>query len=203
MPIQDSNPERRNLTVTAFSFVIYYLAEGTVVDSVVSLPMINVEFKDVSMLANIAWFTLFWFAFRYWQTTRGKIASMFIGAIQRQNPPRFVQSFVTAHIENVGLTEEEKELRCNFSRTNNKWMISFRPVAKVDVDNDGNITRDDGIAVIETVTEFKAPTYIVLFSIPYMTIRLFKYNFELVSFFVPYLLFILATILGVTSYSGV
>lgn len=199
MPIQDSNPERRNLTVTAFSFVIYYLAEGTVVGSVISLPIVNVQFEDVRMLAIIAWFTLGWFAFRYWQTSRGKISESFITAIECQNLPDFVKLYIQTHVKDVGLTEKKKELRCGLIRSKEGWRVHYNPVDKIDVDSDGTFEKR-GALTIETVSEIKIPVHVLFFLFSCLVMRLVKYNFGLVSLVVPYLLFILAIILGVKSY---
>ena len=204
MPIQDSNPERRNLTVTAFSFVIYYLAEGAVVGSEISLPMVNLKFENTEMLAIITWFTLFWFAFRYWQSTRGEVSASYISAIEGQSPPSFVKTYIIKNVDDVGLTEKDNVLKYQFRKRENEWNISFQPVTKVNISQDGVISGHSASSdIIDHVSEFKAPNYILVLSLPFLLVRIFKYNFELVSLISPYLLLFLAIILGVKSCIGI
>lgn len=73
MPLQDSIPERRNLMVTSLGFIAYYFGGGTVTDSQLKLPVVNVAFANTTILAGLAWISIFWFLLRYWQTTKGKI----------------------------------------------------------------------------------------------------------------------------------
>ncbi len=68
MAIQDIDPERRNLMVTSLGFIIFYLGEGKMESDKLTLPLVNIEFKNTVFLASMAWIMLFWFVFRYWQT---------------------------------------------------------------------------------------------------------------------------------------
>ena len=72
MPVQDSDPERRNLMVTSLGFIAYYLAGGHVVENKIRIQVINISFDYPIVLAVMAWLMLLWFALRYWQTHRNE-----------------------------------------------------------------------------------------------------------------------------------
>jgi hypothetical protein len=67
MPISDNNPERRNLVVTSFAFVIYYLGGGKLVDGVLSIQAISITFEKTYVIGIVAWVLLLWFFLRYKQ----------------------------------------------------------------------------------------------------------------------------------------
>jgi len=67
MPINDSNNERRNLTVLSLSIIAFYVGEGELgQNGVLNLPLINISFHNGHFLGYLVWIVLFWFAFRYW-----------------------------------------------------------------------------------------------------------------------------------------
>jgi hypothetical protein len=67
MPISDDNPERRNLVITSFAFVVYYLGGGKLVDGVLSIQAISITFEKTYVIGIIAWILLLWFFLRYKQ----------------------------------------------------------------------------------------------------------------------------------------
>jgi hypothetical protein len=56
MAIQDSNAERRNLTLLSMSIIVYYAAGG-VFDGGVKLPLVNLHFENKAALAYFLWGT--------------------------------------------------------------------------------------------------------------------------------------------------
>jgi len=66
MAIQDSNSERRNLSLLSLCIVVYYAAGGHLADETVRLQIINVSFSKPVVLVYFIWSILFWFCFRYW-----------------------------------------------------------------------------------------------------------------------------------------
>lgn len=73
MAIQDSDPERRNLSVASIAFILFYFGGGELADNLVKLPIVNIRFTNTHFLAVAAWVALFWFLYRYWQKHRGKL----------------------------------------------------------------------------------------------------------------------------------
>lgn len=71
MYINDSNAERRNLTLLSLSIIIFYLADSQFVDGDVKLQILNVHFTNTNVLMIFVWILLFWFVFRYWVTDNG------------------------------------------------------------------------------------------------------------------------------------
>lgn len=88
MAISDSLPERRNLVVAAAAFIVFYAGGGNVVDPVVRLAVVNVNFHRPEALAAIAWTMLFWFQLRFWQSTRRKFSEKFRAEIYQWSVPR-------------------------------------------------------------------------------------------------------------------
>ncbi|MBN1379680.1 MAG: hypothetical protein JXA04_10650 [Gammaproteobacteria bacterium] len=70
MPYQETDPHRRNLTVTALAFIIYYSAGGYVKENELHFPMVNIAFSEPWVLKYFAWGALLWFMWRYYQTNK-------------------------------------------------------------------------------------------------------------------------------------
>lgn len=87
MAIQDSNPERRNLVVTALAFILYYAGGGTLSDYAVRVTVVNLTFARPDVLAAAAWAMLIWFGLRYWQSSRYKFWSELVQEIRMRPSP--------------------------------------------------------------------------------------------------------------------
>lgn len=79
--IDDSHPERRNLSATSLAFIVFYVGGGNFVDGDVTLAVINAHFSNTYLLAAIAWVILFWFAFRYHVTTKSVIRTIIVSSV--------------------------------------------------------------------------------------------------------------------------
>ncbi len=77
MAYQDSNPERRNLVLTSVAFITYFFAGGEFLENTVRLHVINVAFSKPEVLGFIAWTSLLWFLFKYWQVNSEKFINEF------------------------------------------------------------------------------------------------------------------------------
>lgn len=77
MAFQDTNSERRNLSLTSLAFIVYFFAGGKFKESSVSLNVINATFERPMILAVIAWSALFWFIYRYWLVHLGEFSKNF------------------------------------------------------------------------------------------------------------------------------
>ena len=76
-PIEDSNPERRNLVVLSMAIIAFYVGGCEIPASgEIELPLIKLKFTDAYHLAWLVWITLAWFLFRYWITERHKIVEV-------------------------------------------------------------------------------------------------------------------------------
>lgn len=62
MPMQDSDPERRNLVLTSLSFIVFYLAGGHITENILKLQIVNISFKNTYVLIVTAWIMIVWFA---------------------------------------------------------------------------------------------------------------------------------------------
>lgn len=66
MPINDTDPHRRNLVVISLCYFLIAIGEGRIEDGKpITLPMVNVDFGDPGALAWCAWIMLCWFGYRY------------------------------------------------------------------------------------------------------------------------------------------
>jgi hypothetical protein len=63
--MQDSNPERRNLTVLSVAIIIYYFAEGNVDPSHLRLGLLDMHFNEPGNLVIAMWVMLLWFLYRH------------------------------------------------------------------------------------------------------------------------------------------
>lgn len=82
MAIQDSDPERRNLIITSFAFITFYVADGKLVDEAVfRLQLAPIKFENIFALKVIAWSMLIWFFIRYWQTHRKALWNAYRGYV--------------------------------------------------------------------------------------------------------------------------
>lgn len=83
MPVQDSNAERRNLTVTSLAFVAYYYCGGAVANDQFTIQVVSLKFLHPELLALLAWISLLWFLLRYWQTNKGKFKNVFFTELRQ------------------------------------------------------------------------------------------------------------------------
>lgn len=74
MSIQDSSPERRNLTVMSLAIIVYYLAGGQFSEDEVKLLIVNIKFEHPLVLTFFVWIIFAWFYFRYFMSTRKNIS---------------------------------------------------------------------------------------------------------------------------------
>lgn len=93
--INDSSPERRNLMVLSISIMLFYYAGGHVTSNVVSLPMISVEFSRPEVLVGAIWVALFWFIYRYWQTTDSFENTLLDGMVRFGNESSLFDYFIS------------------------------------------------------------------------------------------------------------
>lgn len=67
MSLEDSNPHRRNLVVTACAFIVYFMADGQFADDkTISLSILSLKFHDTFWLGFFAWLALFYFMYRFY-----------------------------------------------------------------------------------------------------------------------------------------
>lgn len=90
MALQDSNPERRNLTVVSICIILFYLAEGEFIDSAVRLQVVNITFMKPEVLAYFTWCLLLWFCFRYWVVHQGSWRQAFTNEITCMEDINFI-----------------------------------------------------------------------------------------------------------------
>ena len=185
MALQDSNPERRNLSVLALSIIIFYLADGEFTESTVRLQVINVQFSNPQILVFFVWGLLGWSMFRYWLIHQGEWKKDFYAEL----------SYVPNFFYNNYLTRRFK-LTDDFSRSyydNRHWFmfdsnlgnnLKFQHVFKSETNAQLNETKD-----ITTLGD-KA-----LLSV--CAIYIFFRKPSLSGHFVPYFLFLWACGLGV------
>lgn len=92
MTIQDSSPERRNLTLTSIAFIAYFFAGGSFTDSTVRLAVINAEFANPEVLCLIVWTIFVWFLYRYWVTHNGLFRREFVEEFNRLQNKDYIRN---------------------------------------------------------------------------------------------------------------
>ncbi|WP_448249874.1 hypothetical protein [Thalassotalea agariperforans] len=94
MPIQDSEPERRNLMITSIAFITYFYGEGTFISNEIRLQVINVSFQNPKFLTLMAWIAIFWFLYRYWQKYNGKFTTEFLSEFISRQGKTYVKNYL-------------------------------------------------------------------------------------------------------------
>lgn len=136
MPVQDKDPERRNLMVTSLGFVAYYLAGGHVVENQIRIQVINISFDSPMVLAVMAWLMLFWFALRYWQTRKGRTIDYIRNGLIALSERKCIINYVT---KKTGLKHNKKDgfsiFRLHFQH--NEYFIVYSLVLSLRTNSDG------------------------------------------------------------------
>ena len=138
MPVQDSNPERRNLTVLSLAFVAYYYCGGSAVSDHVSFQLVSMKFSRPELLAVLVWMSLLWFLLRYWQANRGKFEGKFITELQQYKERPYLLRFIA---ERTGLRPREVDgftINSVFRR-DGRFLVQYVKLRKVTLNADGSI----------------------------------------------------------------
>ena len=191
MAVADNNPERRNLNISSLCIIIFYLAEGSFVDSKIKLPMVNISFSNPEMLCLIFWGIFFWFALRYWQAHKGLITQTYLEEIKIRTSSSASISYIKSKTE-----KEYREVGGFVPREISR--SSGRLCFKIGDVKGGN-KNEDGVLVNFSTSKFElipingAKGYL-FHLISFVTLAFLKPGFG--NFVVPYLLFLFACILG-------
>ncbi|WP_286262041.1 hypothetical protein [Thalassotalea atypica] len=185
MALQDSNPERRNLSVLALSIIIFFLADGKFTDNTVRLQVINIDFSNPQILVVFVWGLLVWFMFRYWLIHQGEWRKDFYAELSYV-PKFFYNKYLT---KKFGLTNDYSRSyhddRHWFMFDNNHGnSLKFKHIFKSEANAQLNETKDI-ITLGDKLLLFLCAIYI-FFRKP-----------SLSGHFVPYFLFLWACGLGV------
>lgn len=190
MTIFEANPERRNLLVMSLSFIVYFLAGGKFEGGSVKLYVINVTFEHSIVLSFFAWFLLIWFAWRYWLTFRNEYRKISDTELQK-NSNNFISR---AYVSNKTGLEYKKIggfLRCIVSPHNHNE-LSISVIENATYDENGQLTNiRQGES--QTVVFKGFFGWSTKFSIYLMTLLNEK---GMSTIYTPYILFILAVLLG-------
>jgi hypothetical protein len=200
LQIQDSSPERRNLTVTAFSIIIFYLAGAEFNNQEIRLQIINVHFTDPSILTSAVWGVLFWFAFRYWQTFRGRLIKTFhtyVGTYRSQ----IVCNWYLAIAHKITKPTGDYYIYTQFEKNDKNWILHYRCFKNVTYHEDGTLNNhsESQESYGEEGIDFLLSVFSRLLMYPYIFARAFFFDAEFTSILIPYILFLLAVILGLSS----
>lgn len=121
MAISDTNPERRNLTLTSLAFILYFVAGGEFNDSVIKIVVVNLSFSKPHILAWFAWTLLCWFALRFWQKNGFMFLSSLLSDISRIKVPNSLHDYC------VEKAKEQSKGKADANTTNKKIVCeSFR-----------------------------------------------------------------------------
>jgi hypothetical protein len=150
MPIQYSDPETRNLSVTSVAFIAYFSAGGTFIDGMVNLSVINAKFTNPFILGVMAWVLLFWFFYRYWLTHYGKFSIAYWAEIEQyKNHPK-IRSYFADNVREGALLDlklrpvvpmmaDEGWIINGISRVNGQAHIIAEYATAVERNNNGTV----------------------------------------------------------------
>jgi hypothetical protein len=96
LSLQDSLPERRNLTLVALAFIAFFYGGGQLTENEVRLIIINVSFTKPTVLSLMAWLSFIWFIWRYWLVTKGGFIPKFKDELINVAKNKFTYRYVSA-----------------------------------------------------------------------------------------------------------
>ena len=93
MKYQDNDPERRNLVITSFAFILFSWGEGSFRDGNVNFQIVNLHFDNTVALGVIAWGMLLWFLYRYWLKYSGTFNHIFLTEISKYKHHPMIKNY--------------------------------------------------------------------------------------------------------------
>ena len=99
MALQDSNPERRNLSVLSFMLITYFIGGGSFPDNEISLQAVKMTFSRPDTLAAFVWVLFFWFLYRYWVVSRSSFSKEFNIEINESKEEKFIERYISSVID--------------------------------------------------------------------------------------------------------
>lgn len=94
----DKDIHRRNLTLICFGFIVFCFGQGHLKENTLTLNILAIEFENTFALAIIAWVSLFWFLWRYYQETRIPFKKKFAGKMIAQSKREKYRKFVCSRL---------------------------------------------------------------------------------------------------------
>ncbi|MGY8915356.1 MAG: hypothetical protein ACKVJF_09800 [Flavobacteriales bacterium] len=186
MAIQDSNAERRNLTVLSMSIIVYYAAGGEF-DGDVKLPLINLHFENKAVLAYFLWGILGWFLLRYWMVNKESWQDSHRHDLINAIPYRMIEVYLKFRFSSKVARNPNFERNSRYSITiDNDKKIQF--IAKLATGQFSPSERIEPKGILDKL-------YLSI-----LCLYLFVTRQTLSGYFTPYLLFIIAVCLGVSDW---
>ncbi len=175
MPVSDSNPERRNLTVLSLLIIVFYLAGGYFIDNEIRLRIVNIGFHNIEVLGYVVWVMLAWFLFRYWLTSKGTA-----GELLRHEQPfelnmnyKYVKNYIKNNMESGEISDQKTGVKV--FKMNAEWVIHG-------YDTSANLNGIRGRIIV---------IHYLLFTAPFHRIT--------TDFFIPYVFCLIAIIFGIVN----
>lgn len=191
MAIEDSTPERRNLTVLAASIILFYIGDGVIKDNTLTLEIINVEFGNAGALKTTLWTMLCWFWFRYWVVHHHMIKDLINQELHKK---RYGLSFFTRMVKGkLSISAKESAGKVYFYHCESDGLSSLQLVDPIDPDDPQEYGESHRKRAIRPDVRDGFRLYLILFV---ACVRLFFTYPALTAYYVPYLLAFAAITLG-------
>jgi hypothetical protein len=188
MPVHDSNPERRNLTVLSLCIILFYIGGGEFNDRSIKLQVVNVDFSRPEVLACFAWGLLGWFCFRYWQVHQGEWKEKFGLEVTKGgiDCTSFFRNYLNKKIKasyDSSFTGFENLYKVELATTGINNTLYFKCFLK----NEANQKKERSFIISSNPDRFIFFRYAIRMSVRCSSVP---------GYFVPYLLFFTAFFLG-------
>lgn len=190
MTIQDSSPERRNLTITSLGFILFFLGKGEFEGKNIKFQLVNITFKNPEVLSWFLWVMLFWFFWRYWLKFRGSYKYNETQEIQSQSCNLLTRAYVKFKTK----LKYKKENGFNgvmFHGLNANY-LSVSKIKEAVFDEKGKLKEVKSVTNIRLDVSFFPKQLLKLYTLVLMLFR----EPSITNVYVPYLLFIFAVCLG-------
>lgn len=218
MEFQDNDPERRNLVMTSFAFILYSWGGGSFDDGDINFQIVNLHFSNTIALAVIAWVMLFWFYYRYWLKHSDTFRKKFTEEISKYKGHSFIKNYCSKrtgyallpeikfnhHFENSGveygyfISHIDKGLRGYCIKVQYLKSLKRDPKTGLIVEQvNTEFPNDDRFITSEDIP-FDGAIGRLTFLRLYLLYCFKEHNFS--SHVVPYILFFVAAISGIIQY---
>ncbi len=195
MTIDDNSPERINLLICSFCFIVFFVADGELTNNTITLQIINIKFNNLTVLISIAWIMIFWFALRYWQKTQGKFDDEFKVEINTRKSSWIVVKYAEYRLNNKHRIKDGFHIK-EITKYNGTYKIIYGEISSTtgEIDRSGKLTNFATKNNLELTIDGKLGRLLLLT----LLFQMFFLKPSVGSYLIPYLLFIYSVFLGLT-----
>lgn len=121
MEYHDSDPERRNLVLISFAFLVYFIGDGEFKSGDINFQIVNLHLNNQVGLAVIAWAMLLWFFYRFMLKHSSTFLTLFRSELGEFLHRRYIRKFVEKSLKESLLPQIK--FPTNTNEEEDGWLI--------------------------------------------------------------------------------